>query len=426
MFCPFCGETVQVTFKYCPFCGRELPELRNDQEVLHGNVDEELIAEGETCDELITRYFKQGFAYQKILLFLSKYHGIEISLRTLHTKLRIIGLRRKNNNYDLNAVRHSVQEELDGPGCSGGYRAVWHTLQMEGKQVPRETVRTLMNELDPEGVQGRRARRLRRRSYYTPGPNHSWHVDGYDKLKPYGFPIHGCIDGYSRKVLWLKVCKTNNDPTVTGQHFLDAVEKYGGCPTLLRTDNGTENVIMAAIQAYFRSGGEDSFAGVKAHRYGSSPANQRIECWWSFLRKNRSNWWINFFKDLVEEGHLNTANDMQKECLWYCFSQLLQQDLNFVKQHWNSHYIRKSRFDTVAGRPDELYFLPECTGALDHIKLVTQVQFQDMSQYCHGYEEESIIQEYFQTVKEELGLLQPTNWRQALAMYHTLSEIAQG
>ena len=22
-----------------------------------------------------------------------------------------------------------------------------------------------------------------------------WHLDGYDKLKPYGFAIHGCIDG---------------------------------------------------------------------------------------------------------------------------------------------------------------------------------------------------------------------------------------
>ena len=24
-----------------------------------------------------------------------------------------------------------------------------------------------------------------------------WHLHGYDKLKPYGFVIHGCIDGYS-------------------------------------------------------------------------------------------------------------------------------------------------------------------------------------------------------------------------------------
>ena len=395
---------------------RPLPDFTND---------EVQIAEGETCDDLITQYFRQGFAYQKILLLLAKYHGIEISLRTLNSKLRLLGLRRRNNDYDLNLVRQRIQHEIDGPGSSAGYRSIWHTLQMEGNQVPRETVRVLVNELDPDGVRERRAKTLRRRTYHTPGPNYAWHVDGYDKLKPYGFPVHGCIDGYSRKVLWLKVCRTNNDPAVTGQHYLDAVKKYDGCPVLLRTDNGTENVIMAAMQAYFRSDGDDELAGVNAHRYGSSPANQRIECWWSFLRKNRSNWWINFFKDLVEAGHLNTSSDLEKECLWYCFANLLQQDLTAVKQHWNSHYIRKSRFDTVAGRPNELYFLPECTGAQDYAEDVTDAKFQDMSQYCHGYEEESVIQEYFHTIGDELGLSQPAHWRQALAMYHNLCEIAQ-
>ena len=28
-------------------------------------------------------------------------------------------------------------------------------------------------------------------------PNFLWHCDGYDKLKPFGIAIHGCIDGYS-------------------------------------------------------------------------------------------------------------------------------------------------------------------------------------------------------------------------------------
>lgn len=23
-----------------------------------------------------------------------------------------------------------------------------------------------------------------------------WHLDGYDKLKPYGFAVHCCVDGY--------------------------------------------------------------------------------------------------------------------------------------------------------------------------------------------------------------------------------------
>ena len=30
---------------------------------------------------------------------------------------------------------------------------------------------------------------------YVQGPNYLWHVDGYDKLTPYGLNIHGCIDG---------------------------------------------------------------------------------------------------------------------------------------------------------------------------------------------------------------------------------------
>lgn len=41
--------------------------------------------------------------------------------------------------------------------------------------------------------------------YNSSGPSHQWHMDGYDKLKPYGIAIHGCIDAFSRRILWLKV-----------------------------------------------------------------------------------------------------------------------------------------------------------------------------------------------------------------------------
>ena len=44
----------------------------------------------------------------------------------------------------------------------------------------------------------------------VPGPNFIWHIDGYDKLKPYGFCIHGAVDGYSRRILWLEVGPSNN------------------------------------------------------------------------------------------------------------------------------------------------------------------------------------------------------------------------
>ena len=96
-----------------------------------------------------------------------------------------------------------------------------------------------------------------------------------------------------------------------------------------------------------------------------------------------------------------------------------------VQRHWNSHYIRKSRFDTVSGRPDKLYFLPECSGATDHIQPVDDEEFNNMSAYCHHYSDENIFQEYFQMIKEQLAISSPTDWRAALDMYHQLCEIAQ-
>jgi len=33
-----------------------------------------------------------------------------------------------------------------------------------------------------------------------------WHLDGYDKLKPYGFAVHCCVDGYV-PVLRVYICR---------------------------------------------------------------------------------------------------------------------------------------------------------------------------------------------------------------------------
>ena len=99
---------------------------------------------------------------------------------------------------------------------------------------------------------------------------------GYDKLKPYGFPIHGCICGFSRKILWLEVVKTNNDPRVTARLFLDAVMQLKGCPMIVRSDCGTENGIVAATQCSFRASGNDAFAGERSHIYGPSHSNHHL------------------------------------------------------------------------------------------------------------------------------------------------------
>ena len=197
-------------------------------------------------EEAIRYYFKKNSQYKTILKLLGKFHGITISKGTLLNKLKEYGLRRRGNPVDENRVRECIQLELDGSGQMLGYRAMWRRLQSKYDiQVPRLVVQTFLREIDPEGSRLRRANRLRRRNYLNPGPNYCWHADGYDKLKPYGFPIHGCIDGFSRRILWLEIVKSNNDPRVVAKLFFDCARQLQSCPTVLRTDRGTENGIMA-------------------------------------------------------------------------------------------------------------------------------------------------------------------------------------
>ena len=98
---------------------------------------------------------------------------------------------------------------------------------------------------------------------------------------------------------------------------------------------------------------------MNARRYSSSVANIRIENWWSHNRKGYTGWLINVFKDMVATDEFNLGNTLHMELAWYTVSPLLQYELDQVKLQWNTHYIRRTRHDTIPGRTDELFFLPE-------------------------------------------------------------------
>ena len=164
-----------------------------------------------------------------------------------------------------------MKSEIQGTASMRGYCGLWHSLKTNyGIIVQRDLVMNVLKEIDPEETNMRKARRLRRRKYVSEGPNSCWHADGYDKLKPYGFPIHGCIDGYSRRTLWLKVTKSNSHAKVPAAYYVDTMKELGVCPKLLQTDCGTQNVLIVPIQSRLQ-------ASVHAHRYPSSVADIRIE-----------------------------------------------------------------------------------------------------------------------------------------------------
>lgn len=246
-------------------------------------------------------------------------------------------------------------------------------LRSVGLNVDRESVRLIVKSLDPEGVETRKAHRLKRRIYSCPGPNHIMHIDGYDKLKLFGFAILGAIDGYSRKILWLNVKSTNNDPSVTANHFFDYIQETNIVPRVIRTDRGSENVTIGGIQRYLRRNHQDRFSGNASFRYGTSTSNQRIESWWSQFRKSRSTWWINLFKDLRDNDLFDGSIRYHVDSIKFCFLNILQEELDETRRFWNSHRIRKVRnSECPAGRPDFIHVSPSHYGVTDGGIVISQ------------------------------------------------------
>jgi hypothetical protein len=215
------------------------------------------------------------------------------------------------------------------------------------------------------------------------------------------------------------VTRSNNLPDNIAGYYLDAVREQGGCPRQLYTDLGTENGLMAGTHCFFTNEPD-------SHKYVPSPCNQRIEGWWSFFRKHWASWWINLFKDMCDNGVLNMADPLQRECIWVCFAGVLQTGLYEVKNSWNTHYIRKSRFDTVAGRPNSLYSIPEFHGGIGN--LIVPVSSAEMDYaYNHLIDRSNQVtnySEYCQYVMNGLSLDTPQGWREAYSLYMTITHIA--
>ena len=124
---------------------------------------------------------------------------------------------------------------------------------------------------------------------------------------------------------------------------------------------------------------------------------------------------------MIDQGTFNPTNQLQLECLWFCFAGVLQHEFddNFMYEQWNTHYLRPSRHETIAGRPNKLYFLPELSLSQHFMEPVTD----DQCTYVRGIkiigqgDEGNTYQDYFNYVARFLALDLPSNWHESLHLY---------
>lgn len=151
-----------------------------------------------------------------------------------------------------------------------------------------------MKQLDPAGLQRRTYDLNRKRGEYSvPGPNYIWSIDGHDKLSEWGFEIYGCIDAYSRCILWLYVGISNRTSHSMLCQYLSVVSLYGYQPRIVRSDRGKETQLAAEVHFVLSRTMHDDpqFKFGDSWFYGTSTGNQRIESWWAQLQKSQLYYW---------------------------------------------------------------------------------------------------------------------------------------
>jgi len=92
----------------------------------------------------------------------------------------------------------------------------------------REVIRKYLRLSEPDKAGQRLANRLVRRTFYAAGVNHFWALDQHDKWKRFGLHWHGCLDGFTGKILWLVVWWNNSNPRFVCAQYLKAVQSIGG------------------------------------------------------------------------------------------------------------------------------------------------------------------------------------------------------
>ena len=214
---------------------------------------------------------------------------------------------------------------------SGGLRA-------RGIFVQRHRIRDILSEIDPVGRALRRRAAIQRRQYNVRAPNHLWHIDGNQKLVNWRFVIHGCTDGYSRAIVYLK-CATNFLSSTVLQCFIEGTHDFG-LPLRARGDHGVENVEIARFMVESRGDNRGSFIAER------SVHNVRIERLWREMNRVVIAFYKDIFHFLEDSCLLDSNSELNLFALQFIYLPRINASLEQFVEQWNYHGIRTARYQS--------------------------------------------------------------------------------
>lgn len=153
------------------------------------------------------------------------------------------------------------------------------------------------------------------------------HMDTNHKLIAYRLIFHGCVDGFSRLIIYLD-CRKDNKAQTALELFKKSVQEFG-LPSRVRGDMGMENYSVAQYMLQKKDIGRGSFIT------GRSVHNQRIERLWSELNRLVCRRFKNLFIDMENQDILNERSEVDIYALAYVFLPRIRKALHVFIEECN-------------------------------------------------------------------------------------------
>jgi len=320
---------------------------------------------------ILTEKLKAGYQRGEILQLVQKLYPIYAwSKRTFDRRIEYFGLCKRDNEGTLQEAVAAVTKELEGPGILLGYRAMHQKLcQVHNVQVPRDVVYGILGNLNPEGLEARQLGFKKKKAkghFASLGSNFVHSLDGHDKLmgfQNWTFPlaIYGCIDTFSRKVLWVKVWTSNSHPKYPGLWYLQYIKRTNMMARKIRIDKGTETVEMTAIHAFLlqKTLNLTDDEATESVIFGPSTSN-KIERWWRDLHERLENFYKPVILRLKGCGIYHPSVKFDRDIMAYVMIPILQKEIDIFVDLHNNHRIRKQdAVELPDGIPNHIYECPE-------------------------------------------------------------------
>ncbi|EKD05022.1 hypothetical protein A1Q2_00671 [Trichosporon asahii var. asahii CBS 8904] len=319
-------------------------------------------------------------------------HLAGCSGKTVQRRAKEMGVNRRN-------FSEITQEELDraviaaylrGSGDQG-YRAIHTYLELEGIKVTRDQVQATCRRLNPNGTWDRWIRARLRRVYRVPWINSLWHIDGHHKLNPWKIVIHGGVDGFSRRVVFLRA--SNNNLAMTVESCFMEATRLHGWPSRVRVDYGGENLGVKKRLEEVRGTVDSKGRWRGTFIQGPSTRNQRIERLWVDLQKTCTSRHRSIFIYLENIGYLSPDNDIDLWALHYVYLPVVNEALKCFVSYWDKHRIRTAGNQS----PAKMWAMNEAKAKKLKIRTIQYLEG------VHGQEDEGIMdlpddrtQQYFE------------------------------